>query len=59
MLHSYHAGNIPPGRFRAMREQVGTANRRLNAEETIPGITMPATMIAEAANNHLWISATK
>jgi predicted amidohydrolase len=56
MLHSYHAGNIPPGRFRAMREQVGTANRRLNAEETIPGITMPATMIAEAANNHLWIS---
>jgi predicted amidohydrolase len=56
VFHSYHAGNIPPERFRAMREQVGAENLRLNPEETIPGITMPATMIAEAANNHVWIS---
>lgn len=56
VFHSYHAGNYPPERFRAMREQVGAANRRLNPESTIPGITMPATMIAEAAHNHVWIS---
>lgn len=56
VFHSYHAGNIPPERFRAMREQVGAENWQLNPEETIPGITMPATMMAEAANNHVWIS---
>lgn len=56
MFHSYHAGNIPPERLRAMHEQVGAHNRGLNPEGTIPGITMPATMVAEAANNHVWIS---
>ncbi len=56
MFHSYHAGNIPPGRFRAMRDVVGNGTRALNPGSTIPGITMPATMIAEAANNHMWIS---
>ena len=30
MFHSFHAGNIPPGRFRAMRDAVGDGNRRLN-----------------------------
>jgi predicted amidohydrolase len=56
VFHSYHAGNIPPERFRAMREQVGDGLQWLNPGATIPGITMPATMIAEAANNHVWIS---
>ena len=56
MFHSYHAGNIPPERFRAMREQVGGGLMKLNPGATIPGITMPATMTAEAANNHVWIS---
>jgi predicted amidohydrolase len=56
MLHSYHAGNIPPERFEAMRDSVGERFRRLNPGSTIPGITMPATMVAEAANNHVWIS---
>ncbi len=56
MFHSYHAGNIPPEHFRAMREAVGDGNQRLNPGATIPGITMPATMVAEAANNHVWIS---
>jgi predicted amidohydrolase len=56
MFHSYHAGNIPPERFRAMREVVGDGLRRLNPGATIPGITMTATMVAEAANNHVWIS---
>jgi len=56
VFHSYHAGNISPKTFEAMRKQVGAENRRFNPEGTIPGITMPATMIAEAANNHVWIS---
>jgi predicted amidohydrolase len=56
MFHSYHAGNIPPQRFEAMRDAVGNGTRTLNPGSTIPGITMPATMIAEAANNHMWIS---
>ena len=56
MFHSYHAGHIPPERFEAMRDTVGDGIRTLNPGSTIPGITMPATMIAEAANNHMWIS---
>lgn len=56
VFHSYHAGNIPPERFEAMRRGVGEGFRGLNQGSTIPGITMPATMIAEAANNHVWIS---
>ncbi len=56
MFHSYHAGHIPPERFKAMRDTVGNGARTLNPGSTIPGITMPATMIAEAANNHVWIS---
>jgi predicted amidohydrolase len=56
MFHSYHAGHIPTERFKAMRDTVGDGTRTLNPGSTIPGITMPATMIAEAANNHVWIS---
>ena len=56
VFHSYHAGNIPPERFAAMRDDVGERFQRLNPGSTIPGITMPATMVAEAANNHVWIS---
>jgi len=56
MFHSFHAGNIPPERFRAMREEVGDGLQGLNPGATIPGITVPATMVAEAANNGLWIS---
>ena len=56
VFHSYHAGNIPPERFEAMRDGVGERFERLNPGSTIPGITMPATMVAEAANNHVWIS---
>ena len=39
-----------------MREQVGDSLQRLNPRATIPGITMPATIVGEAANNHVWIS---
>jgi predicted amidohydrolase len=56
MFHSYHAGGIPSSRFAAMREEVGKDFWRLNPGSTIPEITMPATMIFEAANNYMWIS---
>jgi deaminated glutathione amidase len=47
MFHSYHAGNIPPGHFRAMQDYARDGNKGLNSG---------ATMVAEAANNHVWIS---
>jgi len=56
MFHSYHAGHITPKRFKAMRAYVGVDCQRLNPHSTIPGITMPATMIAAAASNYMWIS---
>ena len=56
VFHSYHAGNIPPERFEEMRDGVGERFQRHNSGSTIPGITMPATMDAGAANNHVWIS---
>ena len=56
MFHSYHAGHIPPERFKAMRDTVGNDPRTLKLGSTIPGITMPATMISQAANNYVWIS---
>lgn len=56
VFHSYHAGGVSSSRFAAMREEVGENNRKLNPGSTLPEITMPATMIAEAANNHVWIS---
>jgi hypothetical protein len=31
-------------------------NLRINPAATLPGITMPATMHAAAANNYMWIS---
>ena len=56
IFHSYHAGNISSERFEAMGDEVRRRFQKFNPESTIPGITMPATMIAEAANNHMWIS---
>ena len=40
------------------RAQVGAENARLNPGDTLPEITMPATMHAAAGANHLWISAS-
>jgi predicted amidohydrolase len=57
VFHSFHAGHVRPAVARAMRAGIGARNLRWNAGASIPEITMPATSIAEAANNHLWISA--
>jgi predicted amidohydrolase len=56
MFHSYHAGHVTPTQFKAMRDYVGEGLQALNPGSTLPGITMPATMHAAAANNYMWIS---
>lgn len=58
LFHSFHAGNVPPARVRAIGAAIGPRLRRLNAAATFtyPAITMPATMTATAASSHVWIS---
>jgi deaminated glutathione amidase len=56
MFHSYHAAHISAKRFRRMEAAVGKAHHALSRGTTYPGITMPATMIAAAASNYMWIS---
>ncbi|HEX2806496.1 MAG TPA: carbon-nitrogen hydrolase family protein [Kineosporiaceae bacterium] len=56
MFHSYHAAHLPPERIAANRAAVGDDLLRLNPGGTYPGITMPASMTAAAAANHMWIS---
>jgi predicted amidohydrolase len=56
MFHSFHAGGIDADRFADMRSYVGEALHGINPGTTLPGITQPATMIAAAGANHVWIS---
>ena len=58
MFHSYHAANIKTKQFRAMQDQVGASNSKHNRGTTLPAITMPASMQAAAASNHVWISCS-
>jgi hypothetical protein len=58
MFHSYHTANIGKVRYRAMQRQVGEAYHGLNRGSTLPEITMPASMQAASASNHLWISCS-
>ena len=57
VFHSYHAAHISPEQLADMREAVGAEHHELNPGDTYPAITMPASMIAAAAANHVWISA--
>jgi Predicted amidohydrolase len=56
MFHSYHAAHLSPERIAAIRAAVGDDLQSLNPGGTYPGITMPASMTAAAAANHMWIS---
>lgn len=56
VFHSYHAANLSPGRHAAIRARIGEDVLPFNTGDTYPGITMPATMTAQAAANHVWIS---
>jgi len=58
MFHSFHAGNMTPTRQEAMENQVGKEFHHLNFGNTLPEITMPATMTSYAANNYVWISCS-
>jgi len=54
MFHGFHAGGLAAERFAAMEADVG--RHVLTGGTTLPGITMPAGMIAAASNNNMWIS---
>lgn len=58
VFHSFHAANAPAARMTAVAQAIGPGLAPLNraATFTYPGITMPATMTAAAACNHVWIS---
>ncbi|MEX5636207.1 carbon-nitrogen hydrolase family protein [Parafrankia sp. FMc2] len=56
IFHSYHAAHMTSGKMAEIRAAIGADVQRFNPGSTYPGITMPATMIAEAAANHVWIS---
>jgi predicted amidohydrolase len=59
VFHSYHAGNASAARMAAIRQALSPEFAPLNnsaATFTYPGITMPSTMTAAAAANHVWIS---
>jgi len=58
MFHSYHAANIKTKQFRAMQDQVGAQYTKHNRGTTLPAITMPASMQAAAASNHVSISCS-
>ena len=54
MFHGFHAGGLPGERLADM--EAGVGQHRLTGGTTLPGITMPAGMIAAASNNNMWIS---
>jgi deaminated glutathione amidase len=58
VFHSFHAASASAQFIKASAEQLGPEFAVLNraASYTYPGITMPATMTAAAAANHVWIS---
>jgi deaminated glutathione amidase len=58
MFHSFHAARGTPEFLQESALALGARYRHLNpaATFTYPGITMPATMTAAAAANHVWIS---
>ncbi|MBR9921564.1 MAG: carbon-nitrogen hydrolase family protein [Bacteroidetes bacterium] len=58
VFHSFHAANMQGDRQVFMEAQTGQENHPLNPGKTIPEITMPATLISNAANNYLWISSS-
>jgi predicted amidohydrolase len=59
VFHSFHAARLSAERIAAIGQTIGpefAAVNRSAATHTYPGITMPASMTAAAAANHVWIS---
>jgi predicted amidohydrolase len=57
VFHSYHAGHVSREQLRAGLKELGQPEGR-DGRWTLPGVTMPASMIAAAASTHVWISAS-
>lgn len=57
VFHAYHNGHMSDRRRRVARAEVGRAHIARNHADNVWGITVPPTMQAYAASNHLWISA--
>lgn len=58
VFHSFHAGKMDSERQQMMENQVGAKFHALNPGKTYPEITMPASMIAYASSNYVWISCS-
>ena len=58
VFHAYHAGNVTPRSRQVHRKQIGEDFLKFNVGESHAAITMPPTMIAAAAHNHVWISCS-
>jgi predicted amidohydrolase len=56
LFHSFHASNFSSEKIKSIEEQIGLEYLKYNHGTTYPSITMPASMIATAAYNHIWIS---
>jgi deaminated glutathione amidase len=58
VLHSFHAGGVPPDQVALIGAAIGVGLAGVNPAPTLtyPGITMPAGMTAAAASNFVWIS---
>ncbi|MCX2743058.1 carbon-nitrogen hydrolase family protein [Mangrovivirga sp. M17] len=58
VFHSYYAGNLSSQKLKEIQNPIDKSYWDLNPGSTYPEITMPATMISYAANNHIYISAS-
>jgi deaminated glutathione amidase len=56
VFHSYNAAHMTRQIVDEVSARIGTDYVSLNPGPTYPSITMPASMIAAAAANHVWIS---
>jgi predicted amidohydrolase len=58
VFHSFHAANVSAERVAVIGQAIGIDLKTANpaATFTYPGVTMPASMTAAAAANHVWIS---
>jgi predicted amidohydrolase len=58
VFHSFHAAHVSAERLAAIEQAIGVGLKAANraATFTYPGVTMPASMTAAAAANHVWIS---
>ena len=58
LFHSFNAGRVSEEHLATNRERLGVEELQLSGATTIPGAVMPATSVAAAAHNHLWISCS-